>query len=157
MFPGVSGSRPATSRAGMITIAAASGWWMPRAAPTAVAEARRPAVERASQAIEAERRRSARRPSARKASRRWDALLRRATIATPTATRDEPDGDQERPERHDAGGGAGDDERAEHDRAGGAEGGEGAAGRPEALSVREHAGEEADPDGVACAERARRC
>ena len=47
---------------------------------------------------------------------------------------------------------AGDDERAEHDGAGGAERGEGAAGRPEALSAREDAGEEPDPDGVAGAE-----
>ena len=45
--------------------------------------------------------------------------------------------------------GAGDDEERDDDGAGGAEGGEGAAGRPEALAVREGAGEEADADGVA--------
>src|SRR4051794_17864748 len=72
MLPGVRGIIPATSRAGMITIAAARGLWSPSAAATAVAAARRPAVDTATQAT---RRRAAAgsRPRARKEASRGPA------------------------------------------------------------------------------------
>ena len=89
MFAGVSGSVPATSSAGTMMSAAANGERMPSAAPTAVAAARRPAVE---SAIQARRWSAARgsRPSARNASSRWErrppALRLRSYSATAAPT-----------------------------------------------------------------------
>ena len=111
------------SSAGTITIAAASGRWIPSAATTAVAAARRAPAESEGPAGQAE---GAARVDGRGRGRRRAGGTRVGLAAAgderdADGGRDEADRDQERPERHDAGGSAGDDERAEDDRAGGAE------------------------------------
>ena len=146
MFPGVSGRRPETSRAGRMSRAATTGRWMPTAALIAVAPAKRPATEKATQPA----RRSAAAgcsPSARKASRRWAWLFRRPD-GEDGAGGDEGGGDEQRPERHDAGDRAGDDEPAEDGPADDGDGRVRAAGRPQAALAGDEPGEEREPDGV---------
>ena len=156
MFPGVIGRSEAMSRAGTITTAAASGWSMPRAAATAVARGERPAVARAIQPTGGARRGAI--PAEGAEGVEEVEGVRRATSASaPTpiatsaaATRSGQSGTTPAAAPPTTSAPSTTARAAPR-----------AAKAPpvvqSALAVREHAGEEADPDGVAGAERARRC
>src|SRR6266516_3672529 len=113
-LPGVSGRALATSRAATRTIAATSGWPIPSEARIAVAAVRRAGREEGPG-------REAERPARVEADGAEDVEQVRDAVAglVPAGREgdadhgnDEPDGDQQRPERHDSGGRAGDHESA---------------------------------------------
>jgi hypothetical protein len=124
----------------MITTAAASGWSMPSEAPIAEAYGSARLLPERPEGVE-------------EVGDAAAGLSVAGLHGDSDGCGDEPECNQQRPERDDARGRARDDERAEHDRPGGAERRKGAAGRPEPGLVREHAREEPDPHDVACAGR----